>query len=316
VIPVSKAALVLAMAALLLGGAAVRAPATAADYPDVIPLPRGWQPEGIVAGRGFDIYSGSRANGGIYVADIRTGEGRVLVPPQAGRGAYGLSFDDRTGYLFVAGGPGGAGYVYNTATGAPVAAYRFITCVGGTFVNDVIVTRDAAYFTDSRCPVLFRVPLGPGGALPTDPGAVQALPIGGDYTHLPGFNLNGIEATPDGRQLIVVQSGPGLLFRVDAQTGSATRIDIGAATAVNGDGLLLRGSSLYVVRNLNQIVTEFVLDGSLSSGALAGETGSPLFRSPTTIAAVAGRLYVVNARFGAPGDPTQQDSEIVRVPGK
>ena len=113
----------------------------------MITLPNGWLPEGVVTGRGPVIYSGSRANGAIYAADLRTGEGAILVPGQAGRVAVGLSFDPRTNYIFVAGGGTGKAYVYDAETGALVQEYA-LTALGG-FVNDVIVTRDAAYFTQS-----------------------------------------------------------------------------------------------------------------------------------------------------------------------
>ena len=131
------------------------------NWPDVIALPNGWLPEGVVTGRGPVIYSGSRANGAIYAADLRTGEGAILVPGQAGRVAVGLSFDPRTNYIFVAGGGTGKAYVYDADTGALVQEYA-LTAPGG-FVNDVIVTRDAAYFTQSARAEYYRVPLAPGG---------------------------------------------------------------------------------------------------------------------------------------------------------
>ncbi len=59
----------------------------------------------------------------------------------------GLSFDARTNYIFAAGGPTGKAYVYDASTGALVQEYT-LTAATGTFINDVIVTRDAAYFTD------------------------------------------------------------------------------------------------------------------------------------------------------------------------
>src|SRR5688572_4292375 len=93
----------LLLAVLLLPNT-VSANATKA-FPDLIALPNGWLPEGIVTGRGPVIYSGSRANGAIYAANLRTGQGEIIVPGQAGRVAVGLSFDVRTNYIFVAGGP-------------------------------------------------------------------------------------------------------------------------------------------------------------------------------------------------------------------
>ena len=78
----------------------------------------------------------------------------------------------------------------------------------------MIVTRQAAYFTDSLSPVLYRVELGPGGRL-LDQGAVETIPLSGNFESVPGeFNANGIEATPDGKWLIVVNSTLGTLYRV------------------------------------------------------------------------------------------------------
>ena len=71
---------------IVLAAALVAQAAFAAqNFPPSISLPDGWAPEGIVAGRGAVIYSGSLANGAIYAADARTGQGQVLVPGQAGR---------------------------------------------------------------------------------------------------------------------------------------------------------------------------------------------------------------------------------------
>ena len=94
------------------------------SFPTLINLPNGWLPEGIETGRGAVLYSGSRANGGIYAIDLRTGEGRILVPGQTGRVAVGLAFDERSNYIFVAGGATGNAFIYDADTGASVAAYR------------------------------------------------------------------------------------------------------------------------------------------------------------------------------------------------
>src|SRR5262249_33848009 len=122
----------LAVFAVLVAQAPTSARA-AATWPDVIALPNGWLPEGVVNGRGPVIYSGSRANGAIYAADLRTGEGAILVPGQDGRIAVGLSFDPRSNYIFVAGGPTGKAYVYNADTGA--LAQEYTLTPPGTFVN-------------------------------------------------------------------------------------------------------------------------------------------------------------------------------------
>lgn len=281
----------------------------AGQFATLIELPDGWLPEGVVTGRGPVVYAGSRRHGGIYAADLRTGEGKVVVPPQEGRIAVGLSFDRRTNFIFVAGGPGGAGYVYDAATGESKAAFSFAT--SETFVNDVVVTRRAAYFTDSMKPVIYRVPLGRGGSLPA-PDGFTTIPLGGDYEHGDGFNVNGIDATANGRRLIIVQSNTGRVFRVHPGTGEAREIDLGGYVATAGDGILLRGRTLYVVRNSENLMAKLRLAPGLGSGELVHEITHPAFDIPTTVAGFRNHLYLVNARFTSGDDPSLE-YHIVRV---
>ena len=265
----------------------------AQNFPSVISLPNGWLPEGVAVGHGGVIYAGSRRHGAVYAADLRTGEGQVIVPPQVGRIAVGLAFDQRSNNIFVAGGGGGAGYVYDSGSGASLASYQFVT-TGATFVNDVDVAQDAAYFTDSQRPVIYKVPLGPGGDLGS----------GFEVLNLPtGLNLNGIVATPDGKTLIGVQSGMGVLVRVDVETGSSSVIDLGGYSVAQGDGLLLQGHTIYVMRNTVEILAEIALSSDFSSGILQREITDPDFDVPTTIDRFRNTIYAVNARFSSGNDP-------------
>jgi sugar lactone lactonase YvrE len=295
--------------ALLVATTAVAAPA--AVFPKIIPLPDGFRPEGIARGYGTDFYVGSLANGAIYKGDLRTGEGAVFVPGQPGRVAVGLEFDKRSGYLFVAGGPTGAGHVYDTRTGEQVGEFQFSG--PGSFINDVVVTRSAAYFTDSFNPVLYVVPLSPQGGLP-DASAVETLPLSGDWTQVAGFNANGIEAIPSGQALIVVNSALGNLYRVDPATGAATLIDLGGATVTSGDGLLLDARRLYVVRNVLNQIAVIDLARDLSSGEVVDTITDPAFRIPTTITEFGFWLYAVNARFDVQNPTPDTEYEVVQVP--
>ena len=110
-----------------------------------------------------------------------------------------------------------------------------------SFVNDVVVTKRAAWFTDSMRAFLYKVPIGPNGEL----GTPEAVPLTGDIVYQSGFNVNGIDATPNGKKLIIVQSNTGKLFKVN-RSGVARLINLGGAT-VTGDGLLLHGKRLYAV---------------------------------------------------------------------
>lgn len=273
--------------------------------PDQIPLPNAFQPEGIAAQGGF-IYVGSIPTGAVYRADIATGSGRVLVPPQAGRAAIGLKVDGR-GRILVAGGGTGKAFVYDGATGQDLASYT-LTQAAPTFVNDVVLTADAAWFTDSRNPVLYRVPLPVDGSIAGQE-TVTTLPLSGDFQFAAGVNnLNGIAST--GQLLIVVQSNTGLLFTVDPATGATRTIDLGTETVVNGDGILLEGETLFVVQNrLNQVAV-IDLSPDLATGTVRTRITNPSFDVPTTLTAAGTGLYAVNARFGIQVTPDTPYSVI------
>jgi hypothetical protein len=296
---------------------ALAAPTAAQPFPDSIPLPDDFAPEGIATGAGTTFYAGSITLGDIYRGDLRTGEGAIFIDAPAGRSALGLKADRRHGLLFVAGGFTGEAYVYDLRTGAPVASYQFGT-PGASLVNDVIVTRDAAYFTDSFAPVLYVVPIGPGGEL----GSGETLALSGPATTVvPGEpGLNGIEATRDGKALIVNHTALGALFTVDPLTGESTAIDVVGLTAGTLDGLLLHGHDLWVVENFPNTLARVSLSPDLSSGEITATITSPLFRVPTTIARHGSRLAAVNARFDlgfppplGPGAPPGTDFDVVLV---
>jgi sugar lactone lactonase YvrE len=292
--------------------AALPATAGATTFPDLIRLPDGWQPEGIAAGRGTSLYVGSIPTGAVWKGDARTGQGDVLVPGQPGvRSAIGIKVDRRN-RLFVAGGATGKAFVYDARTGADLASYQLATPGAATFVNDVVVTRKAAWFTDSSAAQLYALPLGRHGGLP-DQDEVRVLPLKGDFQLATGGpNLNGIVAARDGRVLLAVQSVTGKLFRINPRSGRTREVDLGGATLANGDGMLLAGRVLFVVQNrLNQIAV-VKLSRSLDRGRLVATITDPDFDVPTTIAFQAGSLYAVNARFGTT-DPQPARYDVVKV---
>lgn len=287
----------LALLAVLLSATPAEA---GSRFPDQIDLPNGFSPEGIDIARGGVFYVGSIPTGAVYRGSVRTGLADVLVPAQQGRPAFGVDVD-RRGRIFVAGGPTGAAFVYDANTGDPLASYQLTSPSPPTFVNDVIVTRDGAYFTDSFKPFLYRIPIAPNGTLGT---TSEAIPLSGDITYQADFNVNGIDATPDGKTLVIVQSNTGQLFTVDPATGVATLVDLGGDTVASGDGILLDGKTLYVVQNFLNQVSIVALDPDLAGGRVTETLTSPGFDIPTTIAEFGNRLYVVNARFTTPPEPT------------
>ena len=295
--------------ALLLLAAALVAPAALAksSFPETIPLPNSFQPEGIAVGNGDTFYVGSIPTGAIYTGSLRTREGGILVPGASGRAATGLKYDQ--GRLWVSGATTGKAFVYNASSGTLTRELQLAAPpTGPTFINDVVVTKGAAYFTDSQRPVIYRVAISRG-----EPGAVTSLTLGGEYKHIAGkFNLNGIDATPSGKTLLAVQSETGKLFRIDPKTGVAKTIDLGGATLPNGDGILLTGKTLYVVQNqLNQIAV-VKLSHDLRRGEVIREIEDSDFDVPTTVAKFGKWLYAVNARFGTATEPNPR-YDVVQV---
>ena len=275
--------------------------AAAPSYPSTIALPRAFQPEGISI-RANTFYVGSIPTGSIYRGNLRTGTGSVFIQ-RTGRAAIGVEIDNRN-RLFVAGGPTGKAFVYNARTGADIATYD----LGQGFINDVVVTRTGAYFTNSNLAELYRIPIGNGGRLGS---TVQTIALKPPYVQGAGFNVNGIDATANGRWLVIVQSSTGKLFRVDRSTGATTEIALGGESVPRGDGILLVGKTLYVVQNtLNQIAV-ITVNASLTSGRVVTRITDDRFVVPTTIDDLGRRLYAVNARFGSP--PATTDYQVIQV---
>ncbi|MEO6715059.1 MAG: superoxide dismutase, partial [Mycobacteriales bacterium] len=266
---------------------AARAHTTGTRFPARIELPNGLQPEGITAGRGTTLFAGSLANGAIWRVDAKTGALSPLVAGIAGRVAVGMDHENRANRLWVAGGPTAAVTVYDATTGAELARY---TIAGAGFLNDLTVTRDAVYVTDSQVQRLVVIPLRTGAALPAQ-GAVFTLPLTGDIAFVAGaFNANGIVATPGGRWLIVVQTATSSLFRVDTRTGATQLITLTGGTLTSGDGLVLRGRTLYVVRGTTNAIVKIRLGGRLTAGRVVATLTAPGLDVPTTATFVAGRL--------------------------
>ncbi|WP_053846829.1 SMP-30/gluconolactonase/LRE family protein [Streptomyces sp. NRRL B-24085] len=279
--------------AALLGGTAHAAETRHAAWPAQFPLPDGFQPEGITIGTAPFAWFGSLANGDIYRASLATGRGKV-VAQGSGRPTVGLKIDRHGRRLFLAGGDSGEIRTVDARSGETEHVYA----TGGTFVNDVVLTPGAAWFTESFKPVLYRLA----------EGTVTTVPLTGDWQQGPDFTANGIERTPDGRALLVVNAyaDGGGLMRVDPRTGAARAVDLGAAKLPNGDGLLLLGRILYAVQQQQNAIDVFRLNASGTRGTAIARITDPRFRIPTTVAAWGKRLYLPNARFDVEPTPTTE----------
>lgn len=284
----------------------------ATPFPETIDFPADIAGEGVAVGTASTFYAGSLATGAVFRGDLREGTVESWIDDPAVAPAAGLGVDEARSLLFVAGGGSGQAAAYDTASGEAVAVYTLTS--EPSFINDVIVTREAAWFTNSSAAELYRVPIGPGGEL----GAPTTLPLSGPAAELAdGFNLNGIEATADGKTLIVVNTVTGKLFTVDPSTGSSAEIDLGGDTVASGDGILLAGHTLYVLQNgtfpgIPNQVAVVALSGDLGEGEVVRTITHPAFETATTLARFGDRLVAVNAQFaGAPVDP---ETEVVVFP--
>lgn len=296
--------------ALLSLSAPAALPATASPPApdDVIILEGATSTEGIAAGKGTTFYAGDRLKGDIYRGDIRTGTAGVFIDAPEGRAAIGMKADVKRDLLFVAGGATGDAYVYNTETKEALAPIE-LTNQAEPFINDVALTREGAWFTNSRAAELYFLPVSKKGEL----GQVKTLTLTGPAAApWSGIGPNGIAATKGGNVLIVAHSAFGALFTVGASDGSTARIE--GFDLPNVDGILVQGRQVWAVQNrLNQIVRG-KLAPDLSSGTVQDVITSPAFNVPTTIAKFGNTLAAVNAKFGV--EPTPTVYEVVLVPAR
>jgi hypothetical protein len=289
-------------------------------FPKKVYTPSGSAPEGFAIGRGATAYNGS-VDGSIYKANLRSGLGEILVPvqdPDIAGGAcivLGMRVDPRTNYLFVAGCIQGNAFVYDADSGALIMEYQ-LGPPGLSIVNDLVITKDAVYFTDAHLPVLYRLPLSSNGGLP-GPAAVEEIPLPDEFViddEAFCCGANGIVATPDGKTLIIGHSNNAQLYRVDPATGDVNQIVVDTPLAGFLDGIAMQGHTLYIMTPYDppgppdfidgiQVVK---LDKGMLSGKLVGIITDPDLDGVASGAIFGDSLYVNNARYTSfPALPTE-----------
>jgi len=293
--------------------AALAGPAYADDgrhghrgLPDTVALPDGIRPEGIASGPGTTFYVGSVSDGRIVTGDLRGGGTRVLLAPATGRSLRGLFWDRRTGLVWAVGSLGTDAHVWAVG-GRSGAVVADVLVPGGGFLNDLVVTERAVWVTDSQVDRLARIALTRRG-LPGGPGATF-LPLSGEW---PGtapntFGANGIRELSDG-SLVLNHSTAGGLWQVNPRTGVTREIEVrGGPRPVSGDGLVIRGNTLYNVRGSGgSDVSVYRLrrhNGAWVATARGLLTDATL-DVPSTATFAAGSLWAVNARFGVASPDT------------
>lgn len=249
-------------------------------------------PEGITEdpdGRTF--YVGSSADGTIFRG--RLDEPELEVWQEGGRdgrtSVLGLTVDGR-GRLLACGNETGYLFAYDTATGELVARRR--VPAAESLLNDACVTGGHAYVTDSVGDVVWRLPAG------AEVGEPEAWLRVDDPA--PQLYLNGIVALPGGEALLVAAQGAEDLRRVDLATREVHTLD----HRIAADGMVLVGDLLYTLDNEGTSVEDIELFLSELRVRDGGRRVEPLRRwprttgdTPTTLAALGGRLLLVNSQF-------------------
>ncbi len=281
-------------------GAAPSETVTEDAFPTTLHLPDGFEPESVGIGTEPVAYFGSLADGSIYRVDLTTGDGEIITP---GIGSPSAGIKVGPGNrLWVAGAISGEARVVDGDTGQVLATYQLATA-RPTLVNDFVLTPDAAYATDSFVPVLYRLPLHATGSLPAQD-EVRRIPLTGDIEYREGFNANGIERTPDGEALLIMQSNTDTLFRVDPDTGVTQAVDLGGEALDGGDGIHLDGRTLYVALGPVHQIAVVQLNANATAGRVVDRISDPRFDLPTAVAVHGRYLYVPNARFFSVPEPT------------
>lgn len=273
-------------------------------------------PEGIA----FDsaartVFVAGTRDGTVARIDLSGGAATVLPTGLAAEigdtfpGVLGLELDSQ-GRLWMAGGRTGKVFVIDAATGARIAAIE--TLPGPGLINDLAIVGRTAYFTDTLRAILWAVDL--GGALPA--AATRWLDFDGTpLEYAEGANLNGITATPDGKTLLVGQMQKGLLFRIDIATRTVTPIDLKGELVQGVDGLVLKGNTLYVVRQPFAEIVTVRLAPDLASGTVVKRTKAEGLAWPATAALDGDALLVVNSQFNKrQDDAATRPFTLLRVP--
>jgi Cu-Zn family superoxide dismutase len=270
-------------------------------------------PEGIAVNKANgDLFVGSTDDGAVYRGNTaEPGELELFLEPgQDGREAVtGMKVDEQ-GRLLIAGRGTGRVFAYDAGSGELIEAFE-IPADGDSLLNDLTLTADAAYLTDSFRPVIYRLARDAETVGEPEPWLdLEGTPL----VYGEGFNLNGISASDDGRYLLTVQSNSGALWRIDTETAEIAEVDLGGEQLTTGDGALLDGRSLYVVRNDPGVVAHVELSEDYLSGEVVEEIDDPSFDYPTTLAEQDGRLFVVNSQLDRAGDTADLPFTVSDIP--
>jgi sugar lactone lactonase YvrE len=217
--------------------------------------------------------------------------------------ALGIKVDSARDRIFIASGDGV--YVYQLSQNLLLQKVLMAEVFNGatSALNDFAIDRAGnAYVTDSFNPHILQIDAQTLNF--TVFADVSAIPFG-RQNDMP-YNLNGLVISKDGRELIMVKTNDGSLWRLNLLSKKVDQIEL-AESVFQGDGLVWgHGSKLYIIRNfinrisfidMNQVGPKTITDISTTTTLV-----------PTTAVFTngkKGRLTIVNSQFGsdAPKQP-------------
>jgi sugar lactone lactonase YvrE len=284
--------------------------------------------EGIAYDAGDDVFYVGSVHRAKLFRVTRAGVVSEFAPAAAGRWApLGLRVDGKRRALWVATAalPQTAGYSPSDSGRSAILRYdlesgrqtgRYTVPADGTphAIGDLIVGgKGEVYATDSRAPVLVRVP--------SRGDTLERL------VESPLFlSAQGLALAPDGRSLYVADYARGIL-RVDLRARSVSPVEAAEGVLALGiDGLYFHGGSLIGIQNgvAPHRVARFTLSpaGDRLVRATVLERAHPRYDEPTLGVLVGGDVYyIANAqweRFGEDGRIANPDSlrrpVVLRLP--
>jgi sugar lactone lactonase YvrE len=264
-------------------------------------------PEGITVAADGTLYVSSIGGGAIFRGHVDEPHLDEWVPAgDAGRTQAAGIHVDRRGRVFVAAAVGADGVLDVYDRQGRLLARREPP-VQPAALNDLVLTRDAVYVTDSVRQVVYRAVL-----RGREIGELEEWLDLNPHSPAPPDDrfLNGIVAGAGRRVLLVADLMTEVLFRVHVATRAVEIVDLGGAEW-GGDGMLLEGRDLYAViwddqpdGSFTQQVRAARLAPDLRSGTVVARVDHPSFLDPTTLARDRDRLLVVNSQLlHQPGTP-------------
>ena len=236
--------------------------------------------------------------GRVYVTSIQSGAVAVAEPGsdtatvwlEAGSdgremSTLGIEFGDDRVWIVS------NGALYEYRTDGTLIGRHDPTGPSGGGLNDVTVTDDGVFVSDSDVPLVWYLPLDASADTP-----LQPIDIGAVNAKAAQDSFNGIEALPDGT-LVAGQYRGTLLFHIDPRVPSAVVIDLGDIRYPGTDGMSLDGNVLWTTNTYGNAVDRITLCPTYDCGTVVAGASDPLLSFPTDVQIAGDIVLVVNSQF-------------------